>query len=124
MQASNEDAKSVEISKLQKIVESLTLELDAAKLRALNEYNKNTVLQRQLDLSAKEKSASEREVVSSSELRNENSVLKVILRGTYCLLVFLSFSLLIVNLCFLTYHMHLRRIVYIEIRMHHQHCDS
>lgn len=97
MQASNEDAKSVEISKLQKIVEVLTLELDAAKLRALNEYNKNTVLQRQLDLSAKEKSASEREVVSSSELRNENSVLKVILRGTYCLLVFLSFSLLIVN---------------------------
>lgn len=76
IRASNEDAKSVEISKLQKIVESLTLELDAAKLRALNEYNKNTVLQRQLDLSAKEKSASEREVVSSSELRNENSVLK------------------------------------------------
>lgn len=78
MQASNDDAKSVEISKLQKTVESLTLELDAAKLRALNEYNKNMILQRQLDLSAKEKSSFERETVSLSELRNENAVLKVI----------------------------------------------
>lgn len=80
MQASNEDAKSVEISKLQKTVESLTLELDAAKLRALNEYNKNMVLQRQLDESAKQKSASEKETEFLSELRNENLVLKVNLR--------------------------------------------
>ena len=78
VQASNEDAKSVEISKLQKTVESLILELDAAKLRALNEYNKNMVLQRQIDSSAKEKSAFDRETDSLSKLRNENSVLKVI----------------------------------------------
>lgn len=82
MQVSNEDAKSVEISKLQKTVESLTLELDAAKLAALNEFNKNMVLERQLDLSAKEKSAFEREGVSLAELRNENAVLKVILHVT------------------------------------------
>ncbi|KAL1552298.1 myosin-15 [Salvia divinorum] len=76
IRASNEDAKSVEISKLQKTVESLILELDAAKLRALNEYNKNMVLQRQIDSSAKEKSAFDRETDSLSKLRNENSVLK------------------------------------------------
>lgn len=76
IRTSNDDTKSVEISKLQKTVESLRLELDAAKLRALNEHNKNMDLQRQLDLSVKEKSASEREVNSLSELRNENSVLK------------------------------------------------
>lgn len=72
---SNEDAKSVEISKLQKTVESLTLELDAAKLEALN---KSMALERQLDASDKEKSAFEREIDSLTELRNENAILKVI----------------------------------------------
>ena len=57
---SNEEAKSVEISKLQKMLESLKLELDAAKLETINECNKNAVLQNQVDLSMKEKSALER----------------------------------------------------------------
>lgn len=85
MQVSNEDAKSVKISKLQKTLDFLTLELDAAKLR--NEYNKNMVLllQRQLDLSAKEESSFKREKFSPRELRNENSVLKVILCDIYLL---------------------------------------
>ncbi|KAL0311809.1 UNVERIFIED_CONTAM: protein OPAQUE1 [Sesamum radiatum] len=78
---SNEEAKLVEISKLQKTVESLTLELEAAKLATLNEFNKNMVLERQLELSAKEKSALERDVVSLTELRNENALLK---RKTPC----------------------------------------
>ncbi|KAL0317534.1 UNVERIFIED_CONTAM: Myosin-15 [Sesamum angustifolium] len=65
------------MSKLQKTVESLTLELEAAKLATLNEFNKNMVLERQLELSAKEKSALERDVVSLAELRNENALLKV-----------------------------------------------
>lgn len=59
-------------------MESLTLELDAAKLATLNEFNKNVALERQLEASAKEKSALEREVNSLSELRNENVQLKVI----------------------------------------------
>ncbi|KAL0330634.1 UNVERIFIED_CONTAM: protein OPAQUE1, partial [Sesamum angustifolium] len=71
-----EEAKLVEISKLQKTVESLTLELEAAKLATLNEFNKNMVLERQLELSAKEKSALERDVLSLTELRNENALLK------------------------------------------------
>lgn len=77
MQASNEDAKSVEISKLQKKLESLILELDAAKLATINEFNKNAVLQNQLELSVKEKSALEREIISIAELKKENAYLKV-----------------------------------------------
>lgn len=77
VQVSNDEAKLLEISKLQKAVESLTLELDAAKLATLNEFNKNTVLERKIELSAKEKSAFEREVISMTELRNENALLKV-----------------------------------------------
>ncbi|PIN21597.1 Myosin ATPase [Handroanthus impetiginosus] len=76
IRVSNEEAKLVEISKLQKTVESLTLELDAAKLATLNEFNKNMVLERQLELSAMEKSALEREIVSLTELKNENALLK------------------------------------------------
>ncbi|KAH9805028.1 Myosin-15 [Citrus sinensis] len=73
---STEEAKSVEISKLQKLLESLNLELDAAKLATINECNKNAMLQNQLELSLKEKSALERELVAMAEIRKENAVLK------------------------------------------------
>ncbi|KAJ0031392.1 hypothetical protein Pint_13664 [Pistacia integerrima] len=76
IQASNEETKSVEISKLQKLLESLKLELDAAKLATINECNKNAVLQNQLELSMKEKSALERELVAMTDFRKENAVLK------------------------------------------------
>ncbi|XP_073030962.1 myosin-15 isoform X1 [Primulina eburnea] len=76
LRVSNEEAKLLEISKLQKIVESLRLELDAAKLATVNECNKNIVLERQLELSAKEKLASEKEIISLTELRSENTLLK------------------------------------------------
>lgn len=76
LRLSNEEAKLVEISKLNKTVESLILELDAAKLAAVNEVNKNAVLQRQLELYMKEKAALEREILSVTELRNENTFLK------------------------------------------------
>lgn len=74
---SNEEVKGVEITKLQKTVESLSLELDAAKLATVNECNKNAVLQNQLMLSMKEKSSLERELTTLADLRNENAVLKV-----------------------------------------------
>ncbi|XP_031103831.1 myosin-15-like isoform X3 [Ipomoea triloba] len=76
MQISNEEAKLMEISKLQKTVESLSLELDAAKLSTVNEINKNAVLQRQLELSMKERTALEKEEAAITELRNENALLK------------------------------------------------
>lgn len=78
-QVSNEEVKGVEITKLQKTVESLSLELDAAKLATVNECNKNAVLQNQLMLSMKEKSSLERELSSLADLRNENAYLKVML---------------------------------------------
>lgn len=78
MQVSNEEAKSTEISKLQKTVESLRLGLDAAKMATVNECNKNAVLQKQLELSMKVKSAMEGEMVVVARLRNENAFLKVI----------------------------------------------
>ncbi|XP_027081188.2 myosin-15 isoform X2 [Coffea eugenioides] len=76
LRVSNEESKLGEISKLHKTVESLSLQLDAAKLATVNEFNKSAVLQRQLELSMKGKSALEREVVALSELRNENEILK------------------------------------------------
>ncbi|XP_061370136.1 myosin-15-like, partial [Gastrolobium bilobum] len=74
---SNEEAKQIEISKLQKMLEALNLELDAAKLATINECNKNAVLQNQLELSAKEKSALKRELAAVDEVRKENAALKV-----------------------------------------------
>ncbi|XP_044471628.1 myosin-15 [Mangifera indica] len=76
LRVSNEEAKSIEISKLQKLLESLKLELDAAKLATINECNKNAVLQNQLELSMKEKSAIERELVAMADFRKENALLK------------------------------------------------
>jgi len=78
MQISNEEVKHVEISKLQKMVEALNLELDEAKLATINESNRNAVLQNQLQLSVKEKSSLERELVAMDEVRKENAQLKVL----------------------------------------------
>lgn len=77
LQGSNDESKSVEITRLQKLVQSLGLELDAAKLATVNECNKNAVLKSQLDMSVNEKSSLERELVGMADLRNENSYLKV-----------------------------------------------
>lgn len=84
MQGSNEEAKSVEVTKLQKMLESSNLELDAAKLATINECNKNAVLQNQLELSVKEKSALERELIAMAELRKENAFLRVSLPLFVC----------------------------------------
>ncbi|KAK7410179.1 hypothetical protein VNO78_00758 [Psophocarpus tetragonolobus] len=76
IQVSNEEAKHIEISKLQKMVDDLNLEFDAAELATISECNKNAVLQNQLQLSIKEKSGLERELVAMDEVRNENALLK------------------------------------------------
>ncbi|RDX75355.1 Myosin-15, partial [Mucuna pruriens] len=76
IRVSNEEAKHIEISKLQKKLDALNLELDAAKLVTINECNKNAVLQNQLQLSVKEKSALERKLVAMDEVRTENALLK------------------------------------------------
>ncbi|KAB1219847.1 Myosin-15 [Morella rubra] len=76
LRVSHEESKLGEISKLQKALESSNLELDAAKLATINECNKNAVLEKQLELSVKEKSALERELIGMAELRKENALLK------------------------------------------------
>ncbi|XP_071696471.1 myosin-15 [Rutidosis leptorrhynchoides] len=76
LRGSNDESKSVEIARLQKTVQSLVLELDAAKLATVNECNQNAVLRNQLEMSVKEKSSLQREIVGMADLRNENSYLK------------------------------------------------
>ncbi|KAI9118645.1 hypothetical protein K1719_010977 [Acacia pycnantha] len=76
LRVSSEEAKLVEMSKLQKMVEALNLELDAAKLETINECNKNAMLQNQLELSVKEKSALQRDLAAMDELRKVNATLK------------------------------------------------
>ncbi|KAK9273704.1 hypothetical protein L1049_018514 [Liquidambar formosana] len=76
LRMSNEEAKLGEVSKLQKTLESLNLELEAAKLATVNECSKNAVLQDKLELSLKEKTALERELIAIAELRKENAILK------------------------------------------------
>ncbi|KAK7819479.1 myosin-15 [Quercus suber] len=76
LRVSHDESKSGEMSKLQKALESLKLELDAAKLTTINECNKNAVLQNQLELLEKGKSALEREIIGMAELRKENAFLK------------------------------------------------
>jgi myosin-5 len=78
IRVSNEEAKQAEIAKLQKMLEAQNCELDEAKLATINELNKNAILQNQLQLSAKEKSALERELVAMNEVRKENALLKVL----------------------------------------------
>jgi len=59
-------------------LESFSLKLDAARLATINECNKNAVLEKQLDISMKEKSAVERELNGMVELKKDNALLKVI----------------------------------------------
>ncbi|KAF8393622.1 hypothetical protein HHK36_021867 [Tetracentron sinense] len=76
MQVSSEEAKMVEISKLQKAFESINLELDAAKSATVSECNKNALLVNQLELSTKEKSSLENRLIAMAELSKENEFLK------------------------------------------------
>ncbi|CAH8320959.1 unnamed protein product [Eruca vesicaria subsp. sativa] len=76
LRISGEEAKSGEISKLQKTLESFSLKLDAARLATINECNKKAVLQKQLDISMKEKAAVERELNGMVELKKDNTSLK------------------------------------------------
>ncbi|KAL1219567.1 Myosin-15 [Cardamine amara subsp. amara] len=76
LRSSGEEAKSGEISKLQKTLESFSLKLDAARLATINECNKNAVLEKQLDISMKEKCALERELNGMVELKKDNVSLK------------------------------------------------
>ncbi|XXG40756.1 hypothetical protein AAC387_Pa01g1394 [Persea americana] len=76
LRVSNDEAKSVEISKLKKAMELLNVELDAAKLATDSACNKNALLQSQLEFSKKEKDALESRLAKMEEMSKENAVLK------------------------------------------------
>lgn len=76
LRLSNEEAKSTEMTKLQKRLEAVNLELDVSKLATINECKRVSMLQKQLDSSMQEKSTLERELVGMTQLIKENVLLK------------------------------------------------
>ncbi len=77
MQAAGEEAKSVEILKRDKLIESLSAECAAAKSAAQSEHDKNLLLQRQLDDSLREITMLRSSKIMTAEAERENSNLKV-----------------------------------------------
>jgi len=78
----NEEAKEAEITKLQSMLEALSLELEKSKLETINECNKNALLQSHLELSMKEKSELEKELLNLEDFKMRSATLKV---SPYCL---------------------------------------
>ncbi|KAF9615027.1 hypothetical protein IFM89_021598 [Coptis chinensis] len=76
LRVSNEEAKLVEISKLHNMLTSLNKELDVAKLATVSECKKNSLLETQLEVSMKEKSALESRLVGIADLSKDNALLK------------------------------------------------
>ncbi|KAL5995333.1 hypothetical protein ACLOJK_025391 [Asimina triloba] len=76
LRASGEEAKSLEISKLEQVNELLNAELEAAKAVANSERNRIGSLIGQLEQSVKEKEALESKLVVIEELNKENLLLK------------------------------------------------
>uniref|UniRef100_A0A453PRS4 Myosin motor domain-containing protein n=1 Tax=Aegilops tauschii subsp. strangulata TaxID=200361 RepID=A0A453PRS4_AEGTS len=81
MRAAGEETKLVEISKRDKIIETLSAECAAAKLSARSEHDKNLILQRQLDDSLREISMLRSNKILKAEEENENSNLKNIVES-------------------------------------------
>uniref|UniRef100_A0A0D3FB61 Myosin motor domain-containing protein n=1 Tax=Oryza barthii TaxID=65489 RepID=A0A0D3FB61_9ORYZ len=74
--AAGEEAKSVEILKRDKMIESLSAECAAAKSDAQSEHDKNRLLQRQLDDSLREITMLRGSKIMTAEAEKENSNLK------------------------------------------------
>lgn len=77
MQVASEESKLVEVSKLQKALESLSSDLNAAKLATANEHTKNMLLQNQLDCSLKDIATLRGSLTEMAELKKGNLYLKV-----------------------------------------------
>lgn len=76
LRVANEEAKEAEISKLQNMLEALNLELEKAKSETINQCNKNAILQSHLELSMKEKSELEKELLILEDFKMKNATLK------------------------------------------------
>lgn len=78
MQASNEEAKQIELSKLHKEIELLNVDLNAAKGATRRAYDDISTLHRQLETSNKAKESFDNNLSALLELNKENLLLKVI----------------------------------------------
>ncbi|EEC66759.1 hypothetical protein OsI_33135 [Oryza sativa Indica Group] len=76
LRAAGEEAKSVEILKRDKLIESLSAECAAAKSAAQSEHDKNLLLQRQLNDSLREITMLRSSKIMTAEAERENSNLK------------------------------------------------
>ncbi|KAF2913070.1 protein OPAQUE1 [Oryza sativa Japonica Group] len=76
LRAAGEEAKSVEILKRDKLIESLSAKCAAAKSAAQSEHDKNLLLQRQLDDSLREITMLRSSKIMTAEAERENSNLK------------------------------------------------
>uniref|UniRef100_A0A0D9VLR8 Myosin motor domain-containing protein n=1 Tax=Leersia perrieri TaxID=77586 RepID=A0A0D9VLR8_9ORYZ len=76
LRAAGEEAKSVEILKRDKMIESLSAECAAAKSAAQTEHDKNLLLRRQLDDSLREITMLRSSKIMTAEAEKENSNLK------------------------------------------------
>lgn len=81
MRAAGEETKLVEISKRDKIIETLSTECAAAKSSARSEYDKNLLLQRQLDDSLREIATLRSNKILKAEEEKQNSNLKNIVKS-------------------------------------------
>ncbi|GAB4836919.1 hypothetical protein Ancab_001830 [Ancistrocladus abbreviatus] len=76
LRMSNEEAKLVEVGKLQSALEALNVELEVAKSDTVNQCKKNAMMHGQLELLMKEKVNMERELLRMEDLKRENAILK------------------------------------------------
>ncbi|KQK01633.1 hypothetical protein BRADI_3g57240v3 [Brachypodium distachyon] len=81
MRATGEETKLVEISKREKIIETLSAECAEAKSSARSEHDKNLLLQRQLDDSLREIAMLRSNKILKAETEKENSNLKNIVES-------------------------------------------
>lgn len=76
LRMAHEEAKEAEITKLQSMLEALNLELEKARSETINQCNKNALLQSHLELSIKEKSKLEKELLNLEDFKMKNATLK------------------------------------------------
>ncbi|KAJ8442805.1 hypothetical protein Cgig2_016271 [Carnegiea gigantea] len=76
LRMAHEEAKEAEITKLQSMLEALKLELEKARSETINQCNKNALLQSHLELSIKEKSELEKELLNLEDFKMKNATLK------------------------------------------------
>lgn len=76
LRVSVEEAKVAEITKLQKIVEALNLELDEAKSQTVKQGSKDVQLQNDLESLMKEKYELQKQLQNMEDLKKENAIMR------------------------------------------------